>query len=70
MPDRKPEPWESGAAAPFLWIETPQGNVEMWALGEDRFRITAPGNEQIVTGFEEAERTADALAERLGVVAS
>ena len=42
MPDRKPEPWESGAAAPFLWIETPQGNVEVWALGEDRFKITAP----------------------------
>jgi hypothetical protein len=42
------------AAAPFLWIETPQGNVEVWALGEDRFRITAPGHEQLVTGFEEA----------------
>ena len=42
------------------------GNVEVWALGEDRFRITAPGHEQIVTGFERAEKTADALAERLG----
>jgi hypothetical protein len=64
MPDRKPEPWESGAAAPFLWIETPRGNVEVWALGGDRFRIAAPdAHEQIVTGFEEAERTADALAE-------
>jgi len=38
MPDREPEPWESGAAAPFLWIETAHGNVEVWALGEDRFR--------------------------------
>jgi hypothetical protein len=66
MPDREPEPWESGAAAPFLWIETPQGNVEVWALGEDRFRITAAGHEQIVTGYDEAERTADALAARLG----
>jgi hypothetical protein len=66
MPDRKPEPWESGAAAPFLWIETPQRNVEVWALGEDRFRITAPMYEQIVTGYEEAGRAADALAERLG----
>ena len=66
MPDRKPEPWESGAAAPFLWIETPQGNIEVWALGEDRFRVTAPGgHEQLVTGFEDAERAADALAERL-----
>jgi len=33
-------------------------------LGEDRFRITAPGFEQIVT-FDEAERVVDALAERL-----
>jgi hypothetical protein len=33
--------------------------------GEDRFRITAPGHEQIVTGFDEAERTADALAQQL-----
>jgi hypothetical protein len=66
MPDHEPERRESGAAAPFLWIETARGNVEVWALGEDRFRVTAPGHEQIVTGFEEAERTADALAARLG----
>jgi hypothetical protein len=63
MPDRKPEPRESGAAGPFLWIEGPQ--VEVWALDEHRFRITAPGHEQIVTGFEEAQQTAHALAERL-----
>ena len=66
MPDRKPEPWESGAAAPFLWIETARGNVEVWALGEDRFKITAPGHEQVITGFEEVEKAADALAGRLG----
>jgi hypothetical protein len=41
--------------------------VEVWALGEDRFRITVPGgHEQIVVGFQEAERTADALAEGPG----
>jgi hypothetical protein len=57
---------ESGAAAPFLWIEAPEGNVEMWPLGEDRFGVAAPGLDQLVTGFEEAERTADAIAERLG----
>jgi hypothetical protein len=63
MPDRKPEPWQSGATGPFLWIEG--SPVEVWALGEDRFRITAPGHEQLVTGYDEAERTADALAKRL-----
>ena len=65
MPDREREPWETGAAAPFLWIGTPQGNVEVWSLGEDRFRIAAPGFEQLVTGFEEAEKAVDALAEQL-----
>jgi hypothetical protein len=64
MPDREPEPWESGAASPFLWIETSRGNVGVWALGEDRFRITAPGHEQLVTGFDVAERAAGALAEQ------
>jgi hypothetical protein len=54
----------SGAAAPFLWIEG--SPVEVRALGEDRFRITAPGHEQLVTGFDEVERAADALAQRLG----
>jgi hypothetical protein len=52
--------------APFVSIETPRGNVEVWALDEDYFRITAPGHEQILTGLEEAQLAADALAERLG----
>jgi hypothetical protein len=47
MRDRTPEPWESGAAGPFLWIEG--SPVEGWALGEDRFVVSAPGHEQIVT---------------------
>ena len=39
--------------------------MELWALGEDRFRITAGRHEQIVIGFDEAERAADALAAQL-----
>jgi hypothetical protein len=66
MPQRKSELWESGAAGPFLSIDTEQGAVEVWALGEDRFRITAPGHVQIVTGFKKADQTAAALAARLG----
>jgi hypothetical protein len=66
MPDREPEPWDSGASAPFLWIKTQHGNVEVWAPGEDRFRITAPRQEQLVTGFDAARQAAHALAERLG----
>jgi hypothetical protein len=63
--DPDPEPWKGGAAAPFLWIERAQANVEVWALGEDRFRITAAGHEQLVTGLEEAQQAADALAQQL-----
>ena len=65
MPDRKPERWEGGAASPFLWIETAQGNVEMWALGEDRFRVTGPRQEQFVVGFDAAQQAAQALADQL-----
>jgi hypothetical protein len=61
--DPDPEPQENGAAAPFLWIDTALGNVEVWALGEDRFAVRAPGHEQLVTGLQEAERAADTLAE-------
>jgi hypothetical protein len=37
----------------------------VWALGDDRFRVIAPGHEQLVTGYEDAGRTAGALAEQL-----
>jgi hypothetical protein len=50
MANRKPEPWESGAAAPFLWIETAQGNVEVWALGEDRIGVTGTLDYEDVSG--------------------
>jgi hypothetical protein len=64
MPDREPEPWESGATGPFPWIEG--SPVEVWALDGDRFGVRAPRHEQLVTGLEEAQQAADALAERLG----
>jgi hypothetical protein len=63
MPDRKPGPRESVAAGPFLWIEG--SPVEVWALGGDRFAVRAPGHEQILTGLEEAQQAAHALAEQL-----
>jgi hypothetical protein len=39
--------------------------VEVWALGEDRFRVGPPDHEQLVVGFAGAERTADELAQVL-----
>jgi hypothetical protein len=45
-------------------IGKPRRVVEVRALCEDSFRITAPGQERFVVGYPEAQRTADALAER------
>jgi hypothetical protein len=61
---REPEAWESSAMGPFLSIDAAQGTVELWALGEDRFTLRAPGGEQLVVGFEEARQAAQALALR------
>jgi hypothetical protein len=63
MPDHQPEPWQSGAPGPFIWIEP---GVEIWALGKDRFRITAPGQELVATGYDRAVEVAQGLADELG----
>jgi len=57
--DREPEAWESSAPGPFMTI----GEVEVFALGNDRFRIEPPAGAEEVVGFEEARRRAHELAE-------
>jgi hypothetical protein len=54
----EPEPWQTDAAGPFLMI----GAVSGWALGEQRFRIVAPEDEQEVEGFQRARELAHELA--------
>jgi hypothetical protein len=44
--------------------------VEMWALGDNRFSVRAPEQEQVVDGYEAARQTAIALAERLKYAAA
>jgi hypothetical protein len=66
MPDRQPEPWESSASGPFVTIEGAHGTVEIWALGQQRFRVRAPGHEEVVVGHEPAHRRAHELAQELG----
>jgi hypothetical protein len=56
--ERPPEPRETRAPGPFI----DQGEVTVFALGGDRFRITWPGSEREVEGFEHAMRVADELA--------
>jgi len=58
--DREPEAWETTAAGPFLTT----GEVSVWALGNDRFRIESPAGAEEVEGYEEAERRVDELAGR------
>jgi hypothetical protein len=66
MSDRQPEPWESSATGPFVTIEGEHGDVEIWALGQERFRVRSPGHEEIVTGYEAARGRARARARELG----
>ena len=55
----EPEPWESNAPGPFLTI----GEVAVHAVGgPDRYRITWPGGEREVVGFEHARRLTHELA--------
>jgi hypothetical protein len=65
MTDRQPEPWESSASGPFVTIEGAHGNVEIWALGQERFRVRAPSQEEVVVGYEGARQRARELAKTL-----
>ena len=57
--DREPAAWETNAAGPFMTI----GEVGVYALGQDRFRIVWPAGEREVEGYDEADRLANELAD-------
>jgi hypothetical protein len=63
MPD--PEPWQTNAARPFVIIEKPRGTVSISALGNERFRVEAPGHDSEVEGYDQARALAHQLAEGL-----
>ena len=56
--DREPEAWETNAAGPFMTI----GEVGVYALGQDSFRVVWPGGEREVDGLEPARSLAHELA--------
>jgi hypothetical protein len=60
MPD--PEPWQTNAARPFNIIEKPRGTVSISSLGNERFRVEAPGHDSEVEGYAEAQALAHQLA--------
>ena len=63
-PIASPSPGRAAQRDPSYGSRVPRSRCGR--LGEDRFRITAPGHEQLVDGLEEAQQVADAVAERLG----
>jgi hypothetical protein len=56
--DREPAAWETNATGPFLSV----GEVAVYALGEDRFRVESPEGEREVEEFDPARRLARELA--------
>jgi hypothetical protein len=55
--DREPEPRETSAAGPFLTI----GQVSVWSLGRDRFRVESPSGHEHIEGIERARELAHEL---------
>jgi len=54
---REPAAWETNATGPFLSV----GEIAVYALEGDRFRITWPEGEREVEGFEPARQLAHEL---------
>ena len=61
-PTRQPEAWETSAAGAFLTI----GQVGVWALGGERFLVSAPGVEREVKEYANAQALAHDLARKGG----
>lgn len=57
------EPWQSNASGPFVTIEAPTGDVGIWSLGGDRFRVQTPSGEKLVERYAEAQNLAHELAD-------
>jgi hypothetical protein len=56
--DHDPEPWQTNARGASLTI----GDVSIWSLGDQRFRVQSPAGAEEVEGFQQARRRARDLA--------
>jgi hypothetical protein len=65
-PDREPEAWESGAAAPWATISGATGDVTITVLGNQRHRVQSPERVQEVEGHDAAVELAHRLAAEEG----
>ena len=61
----EPEPWQTDAPRPCTTIEKPRGTVSVSSLGNERFRVEAPGHDSEVEGYEDARTLAHELAAEL-----
>jgi hypothetical protein len=59
----EPESWRTNAAGPFLTV----GEVSVWTLGGERFRVESPDGSQEVEGIDRARELAHELASALGL---
>jgi hypothetical protein len=50
----EPEPWQTNVARTFDIVEKPRGTVSISALGNERFRVEAPGHDSEVECYDEA----------------
>ncbi len=66
----EPEQWQSNATRPFATIEKPHGTVSISSVGNERFRIEAPGHDSEVEGYADARALAHQLAAGLELVRS
>jgi hypothetical protein len=55
---QEPASWEAGAAGPFVTI----GEVAIWSLGNDGFRLEWPGGQHVLKGYEAAAAMAREIA--------
>ena len=61
----EPQPWQTNAARPAMVIEKPRGTVSISSVGNERFRVEAPGHDSEVEGYDEARAPAHRLAAAL-----
>jgi hypothetical protein len=55
---QEPASWMAGAAGPFVTI----GEVAIWSLGNDGFRLEWPGGQHVLAGYKAAAAMAREIA--------
>jgi hypothetical protein len=62
--EQEPESCEGCRSSHTVPLHRSRGTVELWVLGNQRYRVTAPSGEQTVEGYQQAREVAHELAAR------